>query len=451
MVRKFVSLLLLGFLHSLTSLAGPPEAGQPPPLQLQEAIDIALESNHHLKISTAGVQMTEAAAREAHAPLLPKIEFTELMSRSTNPALVFGQLLNQEAFKQEYFDVDFLNRPDATSNFTSRLSVYQPLWAGGRLRGGEEAAGDRHEAAVSRRERTRQQVIHEIVKAYSGAIQARAQLAVALEARETARAHVKLAADLRDAGLVVESDLLSARVRESELEELVIAARGALEVADASLNLVMGRSQNVPVSLPAEIDAESGPLADLDDTESLIARALLERPDLAATDHQIDATEWSVRRASSGYKGDLGVMGAFEANDENFIGASGTNWTVMATFRISIYDGGDTRARVAQAREGHRQLELTRELLEEEIALEVLRASTGYSTAQQRLVETRKAVQLARESLRMIEDRYQEGLTPLVELLEAENALTRARTREVGARRDLFVARSGLDLAVGRL
>ena len=60
-------------------------------------------------------------------------------------------------------------------------------------------------------------------------------------------------------------------------------------------------------------------------------------------------------------------------------------------------------------------------------------------------------MQLARESLRMIEDRYQEGLTPLVELLEAENALTRARTREVGARRDLFVARSGLDLAVGRL
>jgi len=145
------------------------------------------------------------------------------------------------------------------------------------------------------------------------------------------------------------------------------------------------------------------------------------------------------------------VLGAFEANNENFIGASGTNWTVMATFRISIYDGGDTRARVAQAREGHRQLELTRDLLEEEIALEVLRASTGYSTAQQRLVETRKAVQLARESLRMIEDRYQEGLSPLVELLEAENALTRARTREVAARRDLFVARSGLDLAVGRL
>jgi outer membrane protein TolC len=451
MVRKFVSLLLLGFLHSLTSLAGPPEAGQTPILQLQEAIEIALESNHHLKISTAGVQLTEAATREAHAPLLPKLEFTELMSRSSNPALVFSQLLNQEAFKQEYFDVDFLNRPDPINNFTSRLSVYQPLWAGGRLRGGEEAAGDRHEAAVSWRERTRQQVIHEIVKAYSGAIQARAQLAVALESRETARAHVKLAADLRDAGLVVESDLLSARVRESELEELVIAARGALEVADASLNLVMGRPQNVPVSLPTEIDTDSGPLADLDDTESLIARALLERPDLAAADHQLDATEWSVRRASSGYKGDLGVLGAFEANDENFIGASGTNWTVMATFRISIYDGGDTRARVAQAKEGHRQLELTRELLEEEIALEVRRASTGYSTAQQRLVETRKAVQLARESLRMIEDRYQEGLTPLVELLEAENALTRARTREVAARRDLFVARSGLDLAVGRL
>jgi outer membrane protein TolC len=444
-------LILLGFLQSLTALAAPPEAAQPPLLQLREAIDIALENTHHLKISTAGVQAAEAAAGEAHAPLLPKLDFTQLISRSTNPALVFSQLLNQSNFKQEYFDVEFLNDPDPLNNFTSRLSIYQPLWAGGRLHGGEEAARDHHEAAVARRERTRQQVIHEIVRAYSGAILARLRLAVAEEARETARAHVKLAADLREAGLVVESDLLSARVRESELEELVIATRGALEVADASLNLAMGRSQGVPVSLPAEIDAESGTPDFVPDTEALIAQALQERPDLAAAHHDLEATQWSVRQASSGYKGDLGVLGSFEANNEDFIGASGTNWTVLATFRISIYDGGDTRARVAQAREGQRQLELTRELLEEEIALEVRRAATGYSTARQRLVETRKAVQLARESLRMIEDRYQEGLTPLVELLEAENALTRARTREVAARRDLFVARSGLDLAVGRL
>ena len=49
------------------------------------------------------------------------------------------------------------------------------------------------------------------------------------------------------------------------------------------------------------------------------------------------------------------------------------------------------------------------------------------------------------------DDRYREGLTTLVELLDAETALTRARTREVATLRDLAMSEAALRLAVGRL
>jgi outer membrane protein TolC len=451
MRRRLLALLEASVLQLLATVAVASMVGEPPPLVLDDAIQIALANNHHLKIAGAEARIAEAALAQAAAPMLPQVEVSEWMSWTTNPILVFGQLLAQESFTQENFAVESLNQPEALTNFTTRLTVSQPLWTGGRLRGEEQAAYHRREAALCLKDRTRQQVIHEVVQAYSGAILARARLNVAQEARATARAHVKLVSDLREAGLVVESDLLSARVRESELEEMVITAAGVLEVADAGLNLAMGRPQGTPLSLPAEIELGVALDRDTAPTEDIIGEALRRRPDLGATMEELQASRWSLRQAGAARRGELGVTGALEASEEKFIGASGSNWALLATFRLRLYDGGTTRARLLRAREQQRKVETMKELLEEEIALEVRRALTGCSTARQRLVETEQAVELARESLRIVQDRYQEGLVPLVDLLEAEDALTRARSRQVAASRDLFVARSGLDLAVGRL
>ena len=52
--------------------------------------------------------------------------------------------------------------------------------------------------------------------------------------------------------------------------------------------------------------------------------------------------------------------------------------------------------------------------------------------------------------MRIIENRYREGLTTLIELLDAETALTQARTRAIGAGRDLLLSQATLDLAIGR-
>ncbi|MCP4550224.1 MAG: TolC family protein [bacterium] len=71
--------------------------------------------------------------------------------------------------------------------------------------------------------------------------------------------------------------------------------------------------------------------------------------------------------------------------------------------------------------------------------------------AAQRLEQARRSVELAARSHDIIQDRYREGLTILPELLDGETALTRARLREVAARRDVLVARATLDLATGNL
>jgi len=121
----------------------------------------------------------------------------------------------------------------------------------------------------------------------------------------------------------------------------------------------------------------------------------------------------------------------------------------MASLRWSLYDGGATRARLRVARELGVQARVQEDLLREQIALQVRLAVSRLAAARQKKTLSQGAVELAGESLRILADRYAEGLVPLVELLEAEDALTRARFREAAARREMFVADSLVRLAVG--
>jgi outer membrane protein TolC len=81
----------------------------------------------------------------------------------------------------------------------------------------------------------------------------------------------------------------------------------------------------------------------------------------------------------------------------------------------------------------------------------VTEAIQNLKTAHERLKVARAAVAQAREGLRLISLRYQSGLTILVDLLGAEDALKNAELSQVEALFDTYLAQAGLDLALGTI
>ena len=263
-------------------------------------------------------------------------------------------------------------------------------------------------------------------------------------------ANIELVEDLYEVGLVVESDLLQARVRSSEIEEMVVRSRSATRVTLAALNLAQG------VSLDHPWELEQLRLTQIDDLtsatiESLEVEALENRPDRLATLSEAERAERQIDLAKSGWKPKIGLGGNLEANGEQLLDFSGDNWSVFVLFDIDVFDGFATRQRVAKARQESFQRREGAALLAQQIGLEVRRAHSELIAAGERRIQATRSTALAARSLTIVQDRYSEGLATLVELLEAETSLTRARAREVEAERDLIVATSTLQLAVGRL
>lgn len=440
-----VSLMLLLAGGTGSALA---QSGPGAPLTLDQAVATALSGDHQLKAADATAAAAGAILVEARGARLPKIELSEVYSRTTNPVYVFGGLLGQEAFGPADFDPAFLNQPPPLNNFNTKVSLTEPIYAGGRIQSGVAAAQYAQQAAGADRERTRQQIIHQVVEAYSGAILAAAHLHVVDEALATAKAHVKLVSDMRAAGLVVDSDVLQAQVQQSEVEEMAARARSTAAVSRAGLNLVMGVELDRPVGLPEAIEPPPSSGESLDD---LSRAALARRRDLDAMDKRVAAAGQMVQAARGAARPEVGVTGQYEANKEDFVGADGSNWSVFVAARLPLYSGGALRARVARAREEQQAAAQMNELLRQRVGLEVRQAWYDLDAARQRLALAAASVAQARAALSIVEDRYKEGLTNIVELMSAQTTLTAARTREVAARRDVLLGQATLDLAVGRL
>ena len=420
-----------------------------PRLTMDEAIRIALESNGRLRVADAQLGEAEEVLEEARGSRLPRVDLSETFVRTTNPTLVFSNLLGQEQFGPANFAIDALNEPDALSNFNTRISIEQPIWIGGKIRHGIHAASSMHDAGTAGRERTRQEVIYQVVESWTGAVLALAQLEVAEEALKTAGAHVELVRDLHEGGLVVASDLLQAQVRRSEIEEMKIRAEGAVEVSMAAVNLSLGRNLDTPFtpdrSMTLGVSEPEPTLAELLD------EAVRARPDLKAIDHQVEASRQSERVERGARLPEIAVAGNLEANDEQPFDFGGTNWSVFAGARIRLFEGGRIGSKIRQAEWRTLAAEEQQKLFAHTVELDVRRAFHALRSSRKRLQQAEQSVVWAREGLRIVEDRYKEGLTTLVELLDAETSLTRARTREVAARRDIVLTLASLDLAVGRL
>ncbi len=426
-------------------------ASESPVLTLDRAIEIALAGNRELRASEARLGAASAGVDEARAARLPRLVLDGSYQRTDNPVLVFSNLLGQSNFQAENFRLDDLNEPDPLDNWKARISVAQPVWTGGRIAGAVDAAGLERDAAESDREAARQRVVHQVIESYTGAVLARGELEVTRESLATARAHVELVSDLRRGGLVVESDLLQAEVRESEVRELTIRAESGAEVAAAALNLALGRDLDTPVALPAGLEMDAAATPEEAGLAELVERARGRRQHLAAARRRHAASERFEGIERAARRPEVGVGASWEMNAEDFFGADGDNWALTVGLSFDLFDGHRARARRQRAAESSREAAERTELLAQSVSLEVRRAYFERRAARQRLEQAEKGVALAERSLEIIEDRYREGLTILPELLDAETALTRARLRRIAAQRDVLLAGATLDLAIGDL
>jgi outer membrane protein TolC len=415
------------------------------PLTAGEAVRIALENSPMLQAASAEAEAASARAKQAKGHRLPSIDLVELYHRTNNPAEVFAFQLNQERFDMAAFFAADPNNPDYLDTFMTRVELVQPLYTGGKLSSRIRQAYYMADAEERQRSRTEELVAFETLTAFTDLAKAREFHDLMLEARETVREHVRLAERYSDTGLIVEADLLRARVHLASVEELVQQAEGNSRLAEAALNFHMGVEQGgqrrlAPLTSAPEIEG---------DLESLMSAALARRADLAAARSKLDAGRLEEKVARAGYLPEVAFIGRYDLYDDVIFGDHGDSGAVMLNARLNIFRGGSDRRAVEAAVHQVSAYEANITRFEEGIRLQVRQAWQDLLTAKARQETARASLEAAGETLRITERRFEQGLDKMVDLLDAETALREAEVRELVARYDSAFAAYRLNFATG--
>jgi outer membrane protein TolC len=384
---------------------------------LRQTIDIGLAKNPQAALAQAESHAAQAGVEQARATLLPHLQFSEDLTRGNDPVYAFGTRLRQQRFTQANFALNALNRPTPVNNFGTQLSGNWQLfdwWSSqDRVRSARLSA----ESANAMSRQANQAIVLRVVQTYQAVLYAQRRESVAHHEVMTAGALLRDAQTRVRAGLAVDSDLLTAQVNLSEREQEQIAAEGDVQTAWAALEAAMGVDHAARHRL-APIPPRQYPDGVLDKE---IAQALKTRPDLDALRKQQAAAAVAVKAARASFLPAVNTYGSWETDRNSFAGNGGNHWLAGVQLQLDILPFGK-HARLDQERAAQEQAQAQRRAGEEQIRLAVSQAFTAHRTAERVVATAQASMQQAAESLRILQNRYQAGLTTMTDLLRAEDA-----------------------------
>jgi len=438
MMRPIIALAVALFLP----LAG---LAQRKPLSLDEAVASGLEASPALHASRMKVESSSARSREVAAGRLPSFKLGGGYARlSEVPPFAVTLPISPDPIvvSQNYFN-----------NYSLRLGVQQPLFTGFGLEAGAGSARMLERSAAQDLEKDRSDFVFSVKSAYWGLARAREFESVIDETIRQVREHLKDVRAFFDQGLLTKNDVLRAELELSNAELMRIDARNAAEVALASLNSLIGLPLDTDVELTTSAEAQAS-LAPADEP-SASGAAAAGRADLQAAELRVKASELGVKAAKAGLYPQVFLTGNYyylrpnsrylPARDE----FKGT-WDVSLSVSFDIWNWGQTKSRAEQAKAQLAQAKDVRKLLEDQAALEVIQSRLALDRARDMVRVAGQAVAQAEENLRMIRERFRQGVALNSDVLDADIALLRVSMTRTQAAIDLVLARARLDKALGR-
>ncbi len=392
-------------------------------LSLREALDYAMTENPEIRAEGKGLLAEGEEIGIARSFLLPKVNFEERFMRTNNPTYAFMAKLNQRRFNQQDFEINSLNNPNAINDFQTGLSFEQPLFAPKAIIGLHMAKRE-FSARANEFERKKEEVSFRVLRAYIGVQTAKEYVKVAEEGIEDAREHLRIAQARYEASLGLYADTLRAKVALTSAEEKLVLAEKNRDVAKRALGLMLGLIESIDVR-------DDRPAFDLNTIEYYFTMSL-SRKDLKSLETRNTNAENMLKMADAGYLPVIGIGGSYQLNDHNKpFGAEGDSWQMTAFLRWELFDGVK---REHERKKAKYKIAETREYLDgfkKELSFHIYESYLGVEEAKKSLELAGSALESSEEGRRLVRVRYENSLSPIVDLLDAQMNLDSSRANVI--------------------
>ncbi len=394
-------------------------------LHLSEVIDLALKENHQLKAMEMNLMAVKEDIYISRSYLLPSLRLEERFMRTDNPAYVFSTKMNQTRFSMEDLigAPETFNKPAPISNFQTLLSFEMPIYVR-KAWIGLDVSSTEYRTKSYEYHKKRSEIVYEVLRLYTALRTAKGYLKVALQGVENTEEHLRIAKLRFEAGLGLQSDVLRAEVALNDAKARLVTAEKNLDIAKRAIGMVTGVYESVDI-----IDEEINiPLREID----YYLEGAISGDEIKILESRYENAKNLIKLSRSGYLPEIGIGAQYELDHprEPFI-SEGRNWQVMAFLKWEMFSGGRTYHESRKAEYMVREAEEHLEHFRKSLNFMVYEAYRSVIESRSQLELARSGVASAEESRRLIKTRYENSLSRIVDLLDAQTSLDNARANVI--------------------
>lgn len=414
-------------------------------ISIEEAVNLALNNNLQIKARQENISKSISQYDQARSYLNVKSRL-EGRVQVQGPARTLNEL--SPVPLQDGMGIDPSYTVMQDFDVAGRVVVEKVLTSFGKIEHRKAAALIKIEADRQNVKALENEVSFQVKQVFYNILEARESLKIANEFAELTREYEDLAQKHFKAGVVSRYDVLRAGVSIAEARKNIISANRALDLSKAQLLLLINQKKDVPFEIksPPPVFLKEGITL-----EELQESALSNRSEVKEIDTYIIVAGKMLDAARSNNKPDLMASGEFGADVNPMLKGilDNYNWNVGISFRIPLFDGGETKALVAEAESNIRELKVNRESLGEYIKLQVKQAWLDYREARATVEVVHAELLKSKESYRLARARYKEGVSIAVEMDEALVGYNNSKKNLINAMHNLNLAYASLERAVG--
>jgi outer membrane protein TolC len=423
---------------------------------LSESVALALKRSLALDSADKTVEVAILDKKKAFKSILPSLNLTYSYTRLDEaPEITSVQYGAVDSGGPGFWPVVPIGRSTIdvgrADNWQAKLSLTQPLFTGFKVLTAYRLTKLGIDVAKISKVQEELDLILRVKEAYFNILGAQKAADVATQAIKRVEAHLNVARNFYEVGMITKNQVLEAEVRLAEAKQASIKAENFILIAKASFNTILRRSLQAPVEVEDILKYKPFQYG----YRACLKQAMKERPEIHAVMHGIKIAEQQVRLARGDYyptvalsanhymKGDTPLVNGSDFIDDY------TSWDVTVALTWDFFDWGKPRNSVQKSKTELAKAHNALDQVKEGIRLEVRQSYLSMKEAEKSIAVARKAIEQAEEDLRMNEERYRAQVGTTTEVIDASTRLFTVRFDYYEALISYNLAWAALERAMG--
>ena len=403
-------------------------------LDLEETIQRALLTNPSVKIAEYNRKAAKADYSAAKGARGISISLNHSTGRNGYADPQYNQQLN-------------IWTKGIGNSHSNSITASLPIFTGGELQGQIGQAKANYRSMLSAEEQAYNEMKETATTGYFNMLNATNMKALRQESVDCLQAHLDNVIAQYNVGIVARADVLRSEVELANAQQNYITASNEYDVAEATLNNIIGTPLNTTLKLKDSLQYVPYD----NDMAYCLAYSEQHRPELKQAEYAIDSAEAALVVARSGHmpKVYANASNNWGGNGSDWPGDDDENWSVGVTASMNVFDSGVTWSKIHAAQENLAKAKESQRQIKDNVELEVRTDYLNLREAEKRITTTQVAVASAEEDYHIAVVRYQAGVGTNIDVMDAQEALTQAKTNYYQALYNYNTSKAALNTSMG--